>query len=86
MTKDNSPTPATKRFTTQLPDTGNGMSDRAGYYDNSESGDLNTPDYDGPTTPIGSDFPTEAPDQGGTGTTFSDGSAVPLNSSLSETE
>lgn len=81
MTKDHSPTPDNN-----LPDTGNGMSDRAGYYDDSDSGELDTPNYDGPATPIGSDFPAEVLNESGMGTTFGDGSAVPLDSSLSETE
>lgn len=57
---------------------GNGMSDHAGYYDESDSGEFDTPIFGGVHIQLGSDFPELIvnPD-GGSGTTFGPGNEIP---------
>lgn len=56
---------------------GNDMSDRAGYYDESDSGEYDTPTFGGAAIPIGSDVPEIVVNSGGTGTTFGPGNDIP---------
>lgn len=62
----------------QQEDLGNNMSDRAGEYDESDSGEYDTPTFGGAPIPIGSDMPEIVvnPD-GGTGTSYGPGNEIP---------
>ena len=63
--------------TQKTPDTGNEMSDRSGYYDESDSGESNTPTAGGLSVPDGSDLPENVLDPDGSGTTFDAGDVIP---------
>ncbi|MFC5848665.1 hypothetical protein [Deinococcus petrolearius] len=59
-------------------DAGNEMSDRAGYMDDSDSGDMNTPVGGGVPTGASVDgLPEDTLDKDGSGTTFDAGSEIP---------
>lgn len=61
---------------TGLPeDAGNGMSDRSGYYDESESGRASTPTGGG--VPDSGPLPEDTLDRDNSGTTFDAGDAIP---------
>lgn len=63
---------------TGLPtDIGDQMSDRAGYYDESDSGEADTPTEGGVPIPDGSDLPEDVLDRDGSGTTFDAGNDIP---------
>ena len=63
---------------TGLPeDAGNQMSDRAGYYDESESGQTGVPTGTGGAGVPAGDLPEDVLDKDGSGTSFDAGNEIP---------
>ncbi|GAA5513884.1 hypothetical protein Dcar01_02633 [Deinococcus carri] len=79
MTKDRHDTPTE-------PEMGNDMSDRSGYYTESDSGEEDTPTEGGVPLPLGSDLPADVLDADGSGTTFDAGNVIPPTTPDSESD